>query len=185
MNDLRLRVLEELSTLSVNNPTIKSDKENLQKLKNDTYLFNIIFKLNLDNFLNDFKILFNLNENLTKNAIINIIRVNLLKGEAKRQDEEKSEFNINKIFKSKERTNPNEIFSESEAKILKGETQSFIFNSNLKKLFSHLVKNRSFVFVSLALETILSIHNKIDLPIELVNYFLFDLKFLLKYLILI
>lgn len=169
MNDLRIRVLEELRTLSVNNPSIKSDKENLQKVKNDIFLFNMIFKLNLDNYLNDFKILFSINENLTKNAIVNIIRVNLLRGEAKKEDEDKLEFNKNKIFKGRERTNPNEVFTESEVKILKGETQTFVFNSALKKLFSHLVKNKNFIFISLAVETILNIHNNIDLPLNLVN----------------
>lgn len=171
MNDLRLRVFEELRTLSINNPTIKSDKENLQKLKNDSFLFNMIFKLNLDNYLNDFKILFSIEENLTKNTIVNIIRVNLLRGETSKGEEEKPEFNKNKIFKSRERTNPNELFNESEVKILNGETNSFIFNSALKKFFSHLIKNRSFILISLAIETILSIHSNVDLPIEFVNLF--------------
>ena len=178
MNDLRLRVLGELQTLSVNNPTIKSDKENLQKLKNDSFLFNMIFKLNLDVYLNDFKILFNINENLTKNAIVNIIRVNLLREEVKKKEEENSEFNKNKIFKSRERINPNEVFSESEVKILKGETQSFIFNSALKKLFSHLIKNKNFTFISLAIESILYIHNNIDLPVELVNILIWNIIFI-------
>ncbi len=173
MNELRLRVLEELKILSANNPSIKSDKENLQKLKHDSFLFNLIFKLNLDNYLNDFTILFNINEKLTKNAIVNIIRVNLLRENSQKVEEEKPEFNKNKTFKSRERTNPNELFTESEVKILKGETQSFIFNFALKKLFSHLKNKNNFSFISLAIETILSIHKHIELPIDLVNIYIY------------
>lgn len=170
INDLRLRVLEELTNLSANNPTIKSDKENLQKIKNDSFLFNMIFKLNLDNILNDYKILFNINENLTKNAIINIIIVNLLKEKSKKEKNvDKTEYNKNKIFKSRERNNPYEVFSESEVKILKGEAQTVIFNSALQKLFSHLIKKNNFVYISLAIETILINYDSIDLPVELVT----------------
>lgn len=164
-----MRVLEKLMSLSQNNPTIKTDKDNLQKLKNDSFLFNMIFKLNLEEYLNDFRILFNINENLTKNSIINILRMNLLKEKnSLNSGEDNIEIQKYKIYKAKEKTNPFEVFTESEVKILKGEASSFIFNSEIKKLFVNLIKNKNFSFISIALETLLSIHKHIDIPLELV-----------------
>jgi len=165
---LRLRVLEKLLILSENNPTIKSDKNNIQKLKNETFLFNMIFKLNLENYLNDFKILFNIKEDLTKSAIINIIRVNLLKEQIQNKEDEEKIIIKNKIYKSKGIAVANEVFTESEVKILKGDTYCFIFNSTIKKLFANLIKYKNFEYISIALETLFSLNNCIDIPIDIV-----------------
>lgn len=167
-----MRVLEKLMSLSENNPTIKTDKENLQKLKYDSFLFNMIFKLNLEDYLNDFQILFNINENLTKNSIINILRTNLLQEEKNSINcgEDNLEIQKNKIYKAKEKLNPYEVFTESEVKILKGEASSFIFNTAIKKLFANLIKSKNFAFISIALETVFSIKKHIDVPLELVKF---------------
>jgi hypothetical protein len=173
LTDLRLRVLEKLNELSENNPTIKSDKENIQNLKSDTFLFNMIFKLNLDDILNDYKILFNIDENLTKKAIINIIRVNLLREDSNTKENEENLNVKNKIYKSKGGMVPNEVFSESVVKILKGDTHSFIFNSSMKNLFANIIKYNNYEYISLAIETLFSLHNSIDIPPDLVNYLLY------------
>ena len=173
LTELRISVLEKLSELSKNNYSIEENKEELQKLKTDNFLFNMLYKLNLQELILDYKIFFYLDEKICEKNIINIIRKNLIEDYSninnpqEENDENKLNY-TNKIFKSKTKTIHNEVFNDFQVYILKGSPNSIIFNSTLKELFIQLIEKKNFNYIKVAIETILSICYTIDLPSDLV-----------------
>lgn len=173
LTELRISVLEKLSELSKNNYNIEGNKEELQKLKTDNFLFNMLYKLNLQELILDYKILFYLDEKICEKNIINLIRKNLIEDYSninnpqEENDENKLNYK-NKIFKSKSKTIQNEVFNDFQVYILKGSPNSIIFNSVLKELLIQIIDKKNFNFIKVAIETMLSICYTIDLPSDLV-----------------
>lgn len=163
--------MEKLKHMSLDNIDIQT----IQKIKVDSFLFNLVYKLNLEDLINEYHMLLSLDKIDAQKNIMNLVRVNLIK-----KEQSKPEIESHDKFSNKKQPNimesfqlQNELFTNSEVKILKGESETAIFSPQLKKLFDNLLLIKNIDYITFALESVFSLYKHIDIPGKIVNLQIF------------